>query len=70
MTLYNITPKVPGEPTFPLTPEPVPLHNVGEILTARISGLKSQGYWRTCRGEKVPLNEIAFFIEPSNDDEY
>jgi hypothetical protein len=65
MQLYEIYPIVEGEFTFPLTPEPVSLQEATDILHRRMSLLLTQGYWRNCRGEQVPLDEVGFKIVPA-----
>ena len=65
MQLYEVYPIVEGENTFPLTPEPVPLKAATEILHSRMSLLLTQGFWRNCRGEHIPINQVGFRIVPA-----
>jgi hypothetical protein len=68
MSLYSIYPILAGEPEFPLS-EPVPLKTALRLIEQRMELLAVQGYWRNCRCEQIPLNQIGFEIRPENNTE-
>jgi hypothetical protein len=65
MQLYEIYPIIEGEFTFPITCEPVPLKGVGPIIIERMRVIEMQGFWRNCRGEHIPINQVGFKVVPA-----
>jgi hypothetical protein len=68
--MYYAIPLVPGDPMLPLHPEPVSLDAALDLIKSKMLALQLQGYWRNCRGERVPLDEIGFAIKPADPEEY
>jgi hypothetical protein len=66
-TMYYAIPIVPGEFTFPLHPEPLPLDRALDQIRSKMQLIETQGFWRNCRGERVPVSEVGFAIKPADD---
>lgn len=61
---YLIIPDTHDGSTLPTQPEPLPLCHVSGHIKDWLKRYELQGYYRNCRYEAIPLNEIAFRIEP------